>query len=300
MKEKKNGVKNWLFLPVWLILLMVAASTVGLVMVFSNGWDESLIAYLVYVFAFYTLMVLSIFLFMTLPGKYRKIKKHVRKNKYAGRYMTDAVFKTQVGLFISLAGNVFYITINAISAYVFHSHWFAIFAFYYGIMALTRLLLVRYVDRNEIGQSRIGELKRVRACAYILITVNITLTGTILMMLYYGKGFTYRGFMIYVMALYTFYATINAIVNLIKYRKYNSPVMSMSKVVKLTSTMFSMLFLETAMFSQFGHETPAEVRSSMILATGVGICIFVTGISVYMIVHSTREIYELREKSVNG
>lgn len=297
---KKESVKKWLFLPVWLVLLMVVVSAAGLVAVFLNGWDEAPIAYFVYVFSFYTLTVLCIWLFMTLPGKYRKIKKRVRKNKYAGRYLTDAVFKTQVGLFVSLAGNVFYITINAVSAYVFKSYWFAIFAIYYGIMAITRLLLVRYVDRNEIGQSRIGELKRVRACAYILIWVNITLTGTILMMLYYDRGFTYRGFMIYVMAMYTFYATINAIVNLIKYRKYNSPVMSMSKVVKLTSTLFSMLFLETAMFSQFGDETPAEVKSRMILATGAGICIFVTGISVYMIVHSTREICELREKSING
>ncbi len=293
---KKESFKKWLFLPVWLIVMMIAASTAGLVVIFLNGWDEVPIAYFVYVFAFYTLTVLCVYLFMTLPGKYRKIKKRVRKNKYAGRYLTDAVFKTQVGLFVSLAGNVFYITINAVSAYAFKSHWFAIFAIYYGIMAVTRLLLVRYVDHNEIGRSRIGELKRVRACAYILITVNITLTGTILMMLYYDKGFTYRGFMIYVMAVYTFYATTNAIVNLIKYRKYNSPVMLMSKVVKLTSTLFSMLFLETAMFSQFGHETPAEVKSRMILATGAGICIFVTGISVYMIVHSTREISELREK----
>lgn len=33
-------------------------------------------------------------------------------------------------------------------------------------------------------------------------------------------------------------------------------VMTVSKIIKLTSSLFSMLFLETAMFFRFGGETP--------------------------------------------
>lgn len=59
-------------------------------------------------------------------------------------------------------------------------------------------------------------------------------------------------------ALYTFYITTTAIIDIIKYRKYNSPVMSISKVIKLAAALVSMLFLETAMFAQFGADMAKE------------------------------------------
>ena len=41
----------------------------------------------------------------------------------------------------------------------------------------------------------------------------------------------YSGFMIYAMAAYTFYATIAGVVNLVRYRRYNSPVLTASRAV---------------------------------------------------------------------
>ena len=200
------------------------------------------------------------------------------------------VYKNHVNLYRSLFINLIYVVVNAVSGIVYQTRWFGIFAVYYAIMAVMRFLLARFMRKNQIGTNRLGELKRSRLCAYILLSVNLALSGAVLMMVYYNRGFEYKGFLIYVMAMYTFYITITAIIDMVKYRKYKSPVMSVTKIIKLASALFSMLFLETAMFAQFGEGTPKEQQKNMIMATGAGICIIVVAMSAYMIVQTSKEI----------
>lgn len=294
MEKWKSICKKFLFPPLWLIIILTMSSIIALVSVFVKGWDTNPIAYVIYAVSFYTLTIICIACYKTILGYYKDIKEKVYENKYANRYLTDAAYKTHINLYTSLGINLLYIATNTVSAVIYNTYWFAIFAIYYGIMAVMRFLLVRYIEKNHIGESRLGELKRSRACAYILMTVNLTLSGVVLMMVYYNRGFQYQGLLIYVMAMYTFYTTVTAIIDLIKYRKYRSPIMFISKIIKLASSLFSMLFLETAMFSQFGQNTSAETKQIMIMATGAGICVVVVGMSVYMIVRSSNEIVTIQ------
>ncbi len=292
----KELVKRILLPPICFLFVLVFLSAAGLGFVFIKGLENSLEAIWVYVVSFYALTIFCIACGTTFPEYYKNIKQKVYENKYANQYLTDVAFKTQVTLYSSLLINVIYVAVNAVSAYVYETNWFGIFAVYYAIMAIMRFLLVRYIGRNYLGESRLGELKRARFCAYILLTVNLILSAVVLMMLYFERGFAYQGFLIYVMALYTFYITTTAVIDLVKYRKYHSPIMSISKVIKLASALFSMLFLETAMYAQFGKETPEETKRIMIMATGAGISVIVVGMSVYMIVRSTKELKEIRRK----
>ena len=91
-------------------------------------------------------------------------------------------------------------------------------------------------------------------------------------------------------AMYAFYATITAVYNVIKFRRYGSPVMSAAKVINLTAALVSMLSLETAMLTQFGAAGDPEFRKMMTASTGAGISILVLGMAVYMIVWSTRQL----------
>lgn len=292
MKDLKSIGYRLLFPPLWAVLVLTVFSTVALVAVFVKGWETNPFACIIYVVSFYTLTVICLACWKTVPGYYKSIREKVYDNKYANRYLTDTAFKTHVNLYRSFAINLLYVAINAVSGIVYSTRWFGIFAVYYAIMAIMRFLLIRYVGHNQIGSSRLGELKRARLCCYILMTVNLALSGAVLMMVYFERGFEYSGFLIYVMALYTFYITTTAIIEMVKYRKYNSPVMSVSKIIKLAAALFSMLFLETAMFSQFGGDTSPEIRQIMIMATGAGISVIVVTMAVYMIVRSTKEIRE--------
>jgi hypothetical protein len=53
-----------------------------------------------------------------------------------------------------------------------------------------------------------------------------------------------------------------------------------------------MLFLETAMFAQFGADTAEETKRIMIMLTGAGICVAVVSMAVYMIVQTSKQIKE--------
>jgi len=286
----KRFARKLLFLPLWLILLLTVISAVLLVTVFVKGWDTSPVAYVSYVLAFYTLCVICILCVKTLPGYYKSGKEKIYANKYANRYLTDKAFKTHVNLYRSLGINLLYVAVNAISAVVYNTYWFVLFSVYYAILAVMRFLLVRYVGKNKIGASRLGELHRARLCAGILLTVNLALSGAVLMMVFHHRGFDYQGILIYVMAVYTFYTTTTAIIDMVRYKKYGSPIMSVSKVIKMAAALFSMLSLETAMFAQFGGDMPWESQRIMIMATGGGIAVIVVGMAMYMIVRTTKEI----------
>ena len=77
--------------------------------------------------------------------------------------------------------------------------------------------------------------------------------------------------------------------NLIKFRKHGSPVLSAAKAVNLVAAMVSILSLETAMLARFGGDDEA-FRASMTGATGGGICTIVIGMAVFMIVKSPKGI----------
>ena len=289
MDWKKLG-KKLLFPPVWLMVILVIISAVALTLIFVKGLEESIPAYIVYVLAFYTLTVVTVFCAMVLPKQYSTIKQKIYDNPLGNRYMTDRVFRTNISLSISFVISMLYVGINLWSWYLLRSYWFMVLAVYYVIMAVMRYLLVRYVRIQKIGTDILGEWKRSKVCAYILLLINLSLSGAVLMILYQHRGYDYPGMMIYVMALYTFYALTMSIVDIVKYRKMGSPIMSTAKIVSLSAALVSMLNLETAMFAQFGAEMSVEHQHIFIILTGAGVSITVVTLSVILIVRATKEI----------
>ena len=289
MDWKKIG-KTLLFPPAWLLLLLTVATVAGLVWVFLNGMVEQWIAYGIYALSFYTLVIDCTFFALVLPKRYRQIKQAIYNNPLGNRYMTDRSFRARVSLYLSLGINLLYVGLQGVQWYLFRSWWFVVLAAYYVILSLMRFLLVRYVHKNEIGQRVLAEWKTARVCAGFLLLINLSLSAAVLMILYQDRGYDYGSILIYVIALYTFYSTIHAIVDIIKYRKLGSPIMSTAKIVSLSAALMSMLNLETAMFSQFGADLSPENQRIFIILTGAGVSIIVVTLSVWLIMRATKEI----------
>ena len=289
MDWKKAG-RRLLYPPIWLMLILVLISAGALVAVFSEGAEQTLVAYGAYALSFYTLCVVTLFFVMVFPGKLNGFKQWIWAKPLGKRFAQDRVFRTKVSLYVSLFINTLYVGINLWSWHMLRSWWFVVLAVYYSILAVMRFLLVRYARTNPLGTKLQGEWKRARSCAYILLLINLFLSAAVLMILYQSKGYDYPGILIYVMALYTFYSLIHAIVNMVKYRALGSPVLSAAKVVSLSAALVSMLNLETAMFAQFGAAMAQEDQNLMIILTGAGISVTVVSLSVILIVHATKEI----------
>lgn len=293
MNWKKIG-KSLLFPNILVIIILTVISAAALVHIFMNGLETAPVAYVAYMVSFYTLTVLTIYLCLVLPKQYQRIRQKIYDNPWGNRYMTDAAFRTKVSLNMSLVINLLYTGLNVLSYYFLNSYWFLVMAVYYTILAVMRFLLLRYVHKKGIGVNRLAELKRARMCSIILLNLNFVLTGAVLMIIYQNKGAEYPGILIYAMAAYTFYTTISAIINLIKYRKYKSPVMTVAKIISLSAALVSMLSLETAMFAQFGQDMSPEGRRLMIILTGAGISIVVITMSACMIIRISEELKQMK------
>lgn len=298
MRGWRDVAGRLLFIPLWLMLPLTALCAVLLVLVFVNGLQERPVAYAVYVLSFYTLSVLCLFCYKALPDCVRRARGWLYSTRYGNRFMTDTVFKTTVMLYVGLAVNILYAGAYVLFSFQLHSAWYHIFAVYYAIIAIMRFLLLRFVNKKSIGENPLDEWKRARACAAILTLINLSVSAAVLMILYQGRGMVYEGVFIYVVAAYTFYMTTVSIINMVKYRKYQSPVLSAVKIISLATALVSMLMLETAMLASFGAQTAEETKRALIAGSGAGISAIILGLSSYMIVKSTREISKLNKERV--
>ena len=217
------------------------------------------------------------------------LMKKFRSTTVGEKYLTDVRFRAGVSLYQGFFINLVYIVMKLVSGILYRSTWFIALAVYYILLAVMRFLLVR---RLNVQDER-SELRRYRLCGVMLLFMNQALAGIVIFMVHQSQGFDYPGLLIYAMALYAFYAVILAIINVVKTRRHNSPILSAAKAINLVAAMVSILSLETAMLAQFGGNDDPMFRKAMTAATGGGVCTIVIGMASYMIWRANKNLKKL-------
>lgn len=231
-------------------------------------------------------------------GESAAVKKF-RATALGERFFGDVRFRTELSLYGGLLINFLYVGMKLYSGIYYRSVWFIALAAYYALLAAMRFILLHKGKRGG-AMTMEGELKRYRLCGVMLLIMNQALAGIVVFMVRQNKGFDYPGILIYAMAAYSFYSVIIAAVNLVKFRKHGSPVLSAAKAVSLVAATVSILSLETAMLAQFGGNDDPGFRRLMTGLTGGGVCVIVIGMAGFMLWKSTRRLKELRLMSVKG
>ena len=298
MDWKKIG-KHVLFPHIAIMIILIPIATVFLVysMVFIG--TESLVAILSYVLAFYTLLVWS----MRVPDLIRFFRSFKNENQYARRWLDDAHLRVNTSLYGGLLWNTAYALLQLGMGFWHHTFWFYSLAGYYVILAVMRFFLVRYTTKNKPGEKRRDELIRYRACGIVFLVMNLTLSVMIFFMVYWNRTFEHHEITTIALAAYTFTAFTKAIISIIKYRKYNSPVYSAAKAISLASACVSMLTLEATMLTTFNDGSiDLTGRRIMLGCTGAAVSIFIIVMAIYMIVQSTKKLRALKgaEESSDG
>ena len=146
------------------------------------------------------------------------------------------------------------------------------------------------------------ELIKYRACGWIFLTMNLVLSVMVFFMIYWNRTFEHDEITTITMAAYTFTSLTVAIINVIKYRKYDSPIYSASKAISLAAASVSILTLESTMLTTFGGETmDAFTQKLMLGLTGGAIAAFIIGMAIYMIHQSTKRLKQMNDKEgTNG
>lgn len=292
MEKFKLILKKIFFLPPLATILISLPSFIFVFSVLGMGINGAA-AYIAYGLSAYGL-VIAITGFKPIVQAVRlginshPLVKKLFSHPFGGRYLKDAAFRAEVSIYPSLVINMMYAATKMLFGILYNSVWFITLSVYYILLVIMRFLVLTTARRKHIKADIIDELRSYRICGILLVFMNMALSGMILYIVRHDGGYDYPGVLIYVMAIYAFYAVITAIINIVKFRRHGSPVLSAAKAINLTAALVSMLALETAMLNQFGQNEDSLFRRIMTAASGSVVCLFVLGMAIYMIVHATK------------
>lgn len=292
----KRLCRALLFPPI-AVLIALAVAAAALMTVTALYFDSgSVFAIAAYAVAAYALTVWAV----RLPRLVRDIKNFKRDNKYARRWFGDARLRMNVTLFGSLSWNAVYSLFQLWLGIVNGSFWFYALAVYYLSLATMRAFLMLHVRAYRPGERMYSELRRYRACGWIFLVMNLALSVMVFFMVYRNRTFDHGEVVTIAMATYTFGTFTTAIINIVRNRRYGSPVYSASGAIRLAAGGVSMLTLEATMLTTFGDAADMLMRRTLLGISGAAVVIFIVIMAVYMIAHGTAELRLLEEENENG
>lgn len=295
MKNFLQILKKIFSPPIALLIFLNIASVVLLCFVFIKGYDTSIIAYVSYVLSAYTLTA-DIVNFIPIINKIKQFKED---NKYLKKYFSDSALRATMSLYISLFINIAYAVFNFIISYLNKSYWFAAVGVYYFLLSVLRFFLVRNSGRATQKLSferRIYELKVYRGIGIMMFLVNIAMSGMAIQMIWQNKSTAHSEIMTIATAAFTFYCMIMAVINLQKYRKMETPILSAAKMLNFACALMSMFTMQSAMIASF-DENNDNFRQIMNVITGSVVLLLVFGLAIYMIRRSNKLLKEIKDNN---
>lgn len=282
MKRAWTLLERLLHPPKWVLLTLPPIVFAALAYVLLKG-KSSMPAYMIYCMSAYCLTIWI----LPLPRLFRKAKANMihrlTGTVFGEKYIGDLAFRGSVSICQGMMVNFLYVVFRIFVGIRYASVWFLTMAIYYLLLGIMRLsLILSYRNRGVKS-----ELHCYRRTAWLLFLLNMPMGGMIVLMVLTDSGYSYPGYVIYLSALYTFYTIILAIVNLVKFRKLGSPILSAAKILNFVAALMSLLGLQTAMISQFSTEGE-DLRRMMNALTGGGVWFSVILIAVYMLLHSRK------------
>lgn len=247
-----------------------------------------------YVLSAYTLTIWCV----RIPEILRFVRSVKAENKYLRRWLGDV----RLRVLVTLSGNVLWNSAYAVLQLglgIYHrSAWFYALAAYYFSLALMRLFLVRHTRRHKPGVQMQQELRHYRTCGWVFLFTNLALSAMIFHMIYENRLVRHHEITTIAMAAYTFTSLTMAIINVVRYRQYNSPVFSASKAISLATACVSLLTLEGTMLTTFAdeHMTP-RLQQLFLTLSGGAISIFIVIMAIYMILKANQNMKYLEKQN---
>ena len=307
MNRFKEIIKAILFPKPWIIVVtsLIGFPAVTFSLIFLSSTNP--VSYISYVLSAYALTLLC----TNFPRAQRRCKELIHsdkikaivslrnfmhRSKYTSMYMDNIEFRARVSLYSGLAINMFYAVFKCTTGVIFHSAWLWAIGIYYVMLSAIRFTLLRNVritDRKEHStEKKIHEHQSVKLCGIMMLLLSVTMSGMTIQMIWQNRSYEYKGYIIYISAMYTFYSFITAIVNVVKFSKRSNPILSAAKFLSLAGAFMSMFALQTAMFSSFGGGE--ELHRQMNTITGTAVCILTIGMAIIMIIKSNIGLKNLR------
>lgn len=283
--ERNKILKKICYPHIAIVVVLTAISILGLIYSFSFTNPIVFLQYFSYIISAYSLTIIC----FRIPNTIKKIKQFATDNKLILKYKTDVNYRNKISLYTNSFTNTLCMLFYLIMGVLNQSLWFYSLAVYYILLSIMRLFLLKDIHKDYQSNIR-QQWHRYRFCGIILVIINIALAIITFFVIHYNQGFLYHFIETIAIALFTFIITTLAIINSIRYRKFNQPIISAIKFVSLSSALVSMFSLETAMLSVFGSSQDHLLRRIMLTSTGSIFGLIILIIGLFMIIKSSKQI----------
>ncbi len=287
--KKLVSWKGWhklLFPPTILVLLLTVGTAGILTWIFMNGRENTILAYLFYGVSAYALVIFIAWLIRLIPW----MKGHFARDPVARKLVQaeqDGAFG--LGMYREQFVNYVYGGFKLVSGIVTGSAWIGadgLYNFLQGCIQLYQIL------RHKRVKGLRDQWKVYRQCGYLMILVNLTMTGMAFQMIWMGRHEESTEIGIISTAAFTFYKLTKAILAVAKDRKHPNPVNSAVYFLDFGQALYNLFVLQVGLLWVFGGPDFAHYRLMNSLTGGV-VCLMVIGIGLYMIWRAKRDLKKL-------
>ncbi len=272
-------------------LLAVGAAAFSVIQV-QKGILPQIAGILVYIFAAVSLTAACICLYNDLRnGVIEKLLMTVKKTSFGAQFLEDYTFRTILTTMPSFIINVAYTVYNGVIGIVNQSSWFITMAVYYSLLGVMRYHAVntgRKISRMKNQKLiRKKELAVIKTDGILLLLLNLALSGVVLLTIEKGRAKAYSEIMAISIAAYTFYKTTMAVINMVKVRKMQSPILITIRNIGVADALVSILTLQTTMLASFQNTSNLDVNRMNAL-TGMAVCILIALLGISMIYYASK------------
>lgn len=221
------------------------------------------------------------------------------KSKYIELYVKDYRLRTILGALPGLGLSFIFGISNMIIAIISHSAWHGSLAAYYLLMCAMRFSFALYAKGLYVEKrvpSALRELRIYKSCGVMLSVTSLALMGAVILLVHGDGGKEYPGVLVYVMALYAFCKLPMSIVNVIRAKKEDSPLLITLRNIGNAEALVAMLSLQTALFAQFGQDSGSFIPI-MNAVTGATCCLSVLILGIYMLSDGKRRRRRCQEQT---
>ena len=289
---KKIGL-NLLYPHIAVIICLLPISVAFLVFSLIYLGTESFVAIISYLLAFYVLLVVC----FRIPRIIKFFKTFKKENKYMQKWFSDVHLRINVSLYSALVWNIAFAIFQLGLGFYHKSFWFYSMFAYYVILGVMRFFLVKHTRKYKANEQAEIEMRKYIISGWLLIVMNLALAVIAFFMVYWNKTFYHNMITTIALAAFTFITFTFAIVNLVRYRKYKSPIYSATKSISLIAGSVSMLILETTMLTTFGTAEGPLFSQIMLSLTSIAVIGFAITMAIIMIVKGNRKLKELKTET---
>jgi len=280
-------MKKIIFPHTFIIFLLFNLSGVTLTYVLSNGWGQHPVAIVVYMIAFYTLVVICV----RVPSIVKGVKKVLYGNRYTETYLTDKDLRMHISMYRGLIINFAFAIFKIVLGFVYQSHWFFAMAGYNMMLSLMRFVVIFRLKKNDVAEEesyRKG-LQSYHICGWLMLLLNIAVSVVMIMVIVEKQTIAYHMIVTIGLAAYTFYCFTRAVINLVKYRKHKNPAYAAVKCIDMVKAIVSVFTLQVAMLTTFQGQGTI-LAPVMNLSVGIAVTVSINTIGALMIAKAKRDL----------